>query len=166
MAVSPQELNARRAATLLRCQKVREQRRRRDALRADHASAEAAQVERSARDASETGRAAGADRLRHAYDDLGGRIAGLGDLAALPELRRALAREDAERDAALAEAECAAREARQAAAATRDALLAESRATEKRSKLAERSRTLWWRTVDTAEELERDEQVADTWRPA
>jgi len=164
MAVLPQELNVRRAATLLCSQKAREQRKRGDALRADHASAEAAAAERAARDASEAGRAAGAERLRRAYDDLGGRIAGLGDLAALPALRHALAREDEERDAILEKAKAAGIETRNAAAAARDALLVEARATEKRSKLVDRSRTLWRRIVDHAEELERDDQVADTWR--
>ncbi len=164
MVVSPQELNARRAAALLRSQKAREQRRRSDALRADHASAEATTAERAARDASEAGRAAGVERLRQAYDDLGGRISGLEGLAALPALRHALAREDEERDAILAKAKAAGTEMRNAAEAARDALLVESRATEKRSKLADRSRTLWRRIVDHAEELERDDQVADTWR--
>lgn len=166
MAVSPQELNVRRAATLLRCQKVREQRRRRDSLQADHASTEAAGAERAARAASEAGRAAGVERLQWAYDDLGGRLARLGSLAALPALRSALAREDEERDAVLAKAEAVATRARKAAVVARDALLVESRATEKRSKLADRSRMLWRRVADAAEEVERDDQVADTWRPA
>ena len=165
MAGSAHELNARRARTLLRCQKVREQRKRRDALRADFDSAAAAAA-RSARAASEAGQAAAAERLRRAYGDLGGRVVGPSEIAALPALEEKLAREAQEGAEALAAAEAAAREAQAVAAAARDALVAETRATEKRSKLAERSRTLWRRGADVAEEMELDEQVADTWRPA
>jgi len=166
VAGSAHELNARRARTLLRCQKVREQRKRRDALRADFDSAVAAAAARSARAASEAGQAAAAERLRRAYGDLGGRVVGPSEIAALPALEEKLAREAQAVAAALAAAEAAAREAQAVAAAARDALVAETRATEKRSKLAERSRTLWRRGADVAEEMELDEQVADTWRPA
>jgi hypothetical protein len=87
-----------------------------------------------------------------------------GELATVPALEQALAREAEQRDQKLAAAAEAARVARGAADAAREALLAERRATEKRSKLTERAQTLWRRTVDVVEELERDEQVADTWR--
>jgi hypothetical protein len=164
VAVTAHELNARRAAVLLRCQKVREQRRRRDALRAELDSTAAAAAEERAREAASSGRLAGAERLRQACDDLAGRMVRPGELATVPALEQVLAREAAQRDQKLAAAAEAARVARGAADAAREALLAERRATEKRSKLTERAQTLWRRTVDVVEELERDEQVADTWR--
>jgi hypothetical protein len=164
VAVTVHELSARRAAVLLRCQKVREQRRRRDALRAELDSTAAAAAEESARAAASSGRLAGAERLRQACDDLGGRMIRPEELATVPALEQALAREAEERDQKLAAAAEAARVARGAADAAREALLAERRATEKRSKLTERSQTLWRRAVDVVEELERDELVADTWR--
>jgi hypothetical protein len=86
------------------------------------------------------------------------------ELATVPALEQALAREAEERDQKLAAAAEAARVARGTADTAREALLTERRATEKRSKLTERARTLWRRAVDVVEELERDEQVADTWR--
>jgi hypothetical protein len=164
VAVTAHELNARRAAVLLRCQKVREQRRQRDALRAELDSNTAAAAEQSAREAVSSGRLAGAERLRQACDDLGGRMVRPEELATVPALEQALAREAEERDQKLAAAAEAARVARGAADTAREALLTERRATEKRSKLTERARTLWRRAVDVVEELERDEQVADTWR--
>ena len=164
MAVTAHELSARRAAVLLRCQKLREQRRRSDALCAERGSTAAAAAEQSAREAVSSGRLAGAERLRQACDDLSGRMIRPEELATVPALEQALAREAEERDQTLAAAAEAARVARGAADAAREALLAERRATEKRSKLTERSHTLWRRAVDVVEELERDEQVADTWR--
>lgn len=156
-------MNARRSAILLRCQQAREQRRRHDALRADQASAEAAKAERDTRDAAEAGRAAGAARLQDAYEDVGGRVVGLARVEALQVLQRALAREDEERDEAVMKAAAASAEARGAAAVARGALIAESRTTEKRSRLNGRAQTLWRRLVDATEELERDDEVADTW---
>jgi hypothetical protein len=164
MAVTAHELSARRAAMLLRCQKAREQRRRREALRAEQGRTAAAAAEQSAREAVSAGRLAGAERLRQACDDLSGRMVRPEELATLPALEQALAREAEERDQKLAAAAEAAHLARGAADAAREALLAERRATEKRSKLTERSHRLWRRALDVAEELERDEQVADTWR--
>lgn len=164
MAVTAHELSARRVAVLLRCQKLREQRLGRDAFRAERDSDAAAAEERSARAAASSGTVADADRLRQACDDLGGKTVGAGELATLPALKQALADGADERDQALAAAAEAASEARAVADAAREALRAERRATERRSKLTERLQTLWRRTADVVEELERDEQVADTWR--
>jgi hypothetical protein len=166
VAVTAHELIARRAAVLLRCQKAREQRRQRDALRAEQGSIAAAAAEQSAQAAVSSGRIADAERLRRACDNLDGRKVRPEELATLPALRQALAREAKERDQALVAAAEAARVARETADAAREALLAERRATEKRSKLSERAQTTWRRTVDAVEELERDEHVADTWRSA
>jgi hypothetical protein len=151
---------------LLRCQKAREQRRQRDASRAELGSTAAAAAEQSARTAASSGRVAGAERMRRACDDLGGKMIRPAELATLPALEQALAREAEQRDQVLAAAAEAARVARGTADAAREALLTERRATERRSKLTERSQMLWRRTVDVVEELERDEQVADTWRSA
>jgi hypothetical protein len=164
VAVSPHELSARRAAVLLRCQKAREQRRQRDASRAERSSTAAGAAEQRARADAGFGRVAGAERLRQACADLGGRKIRPEELATLPALEQSLAREAEQRDKALTAATEAARTARGAADAAREALLTERRATEKRSKLTVRAQTLWHRAVDAREEMERDQQVADTWR--
>jgi hypothetical protein len=164
VAITADKLSVRRAAVLLRCQKVREQRRQRDALRAELDSDTAAAAEQSAWAAVSSGKVTDADRLRQACGDLGGRTVRPEELATLPMLEQALAHGAEVRDQTLAMAAEVARVAREVADAAREALLLERRATERRSKLTERSQTLLHLAVDAAEELERDEQIVDTWR--
>lgn len=164
MAHTAHELNARRARILLRCQKIREERSRLGALRADHACTAAATEERSARDALQAHEAAASRRLIEAHEGVRGRVIDTTDLETLTAIEQDFAQETKVRAAALATAEATIQQARAVAAAAHAAVQAEARATVKRTRLADATAARWRRSLDAAQEVERDDQIADTWR--
>lgn len=161
MAVPAGALNLLRSATLLRFQRVREDRTRVELARAEREHGAALVAERAARQACEAHELARAEQVRNAHGALRGRVIDpmvLDDLAAL---EGALQTRSAGLANALAEARTAVRNREGGLAVARDALKGTVRTTRKRERLDRRVRAAWDRASDAAEETERDEAVAD-----
>lgn len=151
---------------LLHIQTVREDRRRIDVVRTERtrdvavAAESLAQQQRDAHESSRT------RRSREAHDGVRGRVVDLAELKTLTSLEQSMEAASATLAASRAKAQdhvCHAEGALKAAAA---ALLREARATRKRKRLAEKMMHAWRRAVETAEEVERDDQAADGWHAA
>ena len=164
MAIADLDVRARRTALLLRSQRARERHSRHELARAENQSLAVAEAERAAAEAENAGRIANVARLRDSFGALGGRVMASSSLSALPALKQSLDREEAEWASRTQASGEKARVASQRVAEARAQLSRESRVTERRSKLAGRTETLVRRAAEAAEESERDDQVADTWR--
>jgi hypothetical protein len=166
LAGTADELNARRAALLLRCQRSREERRRIEATRAEHAHATSRAAEAAARERLDSHIVAQASQIEAAHAGLRGQTVDLGALQRLADFERQLQHEAVSLTREVAEAGKAARHHEQALAAATSAVRAEIRVTRKRARLSETMQIAWRRAVDEAEEAERDDQATDDWNRA
>jgi hypothetical protein len=166
LAGTADELNARRAALLLRCQRGREERRRIEAMRAEHAHATSRAAEAAARKRLDSHISAQASQIEAAHAELRGQTVDLGALQRLADFERQLQHEAVSLTREVAEAGKAARHHEQALAAAMSAVQAEIRVTRKRARLSETMQIAWRRAVDEADEAERDDQATDDWNRA
>lgn len=166
MAGTADELNARRAALLLRCQRGREERRRIEAMRAEHAHATSRAAEAAARERLDAHISAQASEIEAAHAELRGQTVDLGALQRLAAFEKQLQHEAVSLTREVAEAGKAARHHEQAFAAAMSALQVEARVTRKRAGLSATMRVAWRRAVEEAEETERDDQATDDWNRA
>lgn len=166
MAGTSDELNARRAALLLRCQRGREERRRIEAMRAEHAHTTSRAAEAAARERLDAHTVAQASQIEAAHAELRGQTVDLGALQRLADFEQQLQHEAVSLTREVAEAGKATRHHEQALAAAMSAVQAEIRVTRKRARLSETMQIAWRRAVDEAEEAERDDQATDDWNRA
>ncbi|UDL94600.1 hypothetical protein LGH83_19230 [Lichenihabitans sp. PAMC28606] len=164
MAVTADELKAGRAALLLRCQRLRDDRRRREVARAEGLRHDAASRLRQTHHDLMAYEDVRSREIGQQHDRLAGQIIDLRTLTSIQAGEAAswarsadLAAQRLAASAALSEAEAGLNQARLA-------LQVEARITQKRERLAETMAQAWRRAADIADEMDRGDQVADLWR--
>lgn len=163
MAGTADELNARRAALLLRCQRGREQRRRVEAMRAEYAHTSSVAAETAARERLDAHTSMQASQIRTAHAELRGMTVEPGTLQRLVALEHDLQHETEALASEVAEARKTVQHHQSILAEAMSAVQAETRISRKRERLSEAMQVALRRAVDEAEEAERDDQVADDW---
>lgn len=157
MAVPADALSARRVATLLRLQRVREDRTRAELARAERDREAALAAERAARGACEAHERARAEQVREAHGALRGRVVDPTALDDLAALEGALRSRSAGLAACWAETQATVRNREGGVGIARDAWRATARTTRKRERLEQRVRATMDRASDAVQETERDE---------
>jgi hypothetical protein len=164
--VASQDLNARRAAMLLRCQEAREKRHRLEVFKAELEVGSAKAVERRAQERLLAHERRQRQEMRKAHDALHGRLVDARELENLAAAELALFVEQAKLTALLSKA----REDASKAEMTLNAALAELRAAtremQKRQRLADTAAAAWHHVIEMVEETEQTDQTLDMWRPA
>jgi hypothetical protein len=158
-------VKARRSAMLLRCQTVRQGRRRFDVLQAERADEDSIMAEALARGQLIAHEAAQEQQLLDAHKDLRGQPVDVSALRALSALEQRLLAESKALAAALIEAQADVAQGKDALNAARTLLQTEGRTTRKRERLANAMIIAWRHAIDFAEEVERENHAVDTWRP-
>jgi hypothetical protein len=166
LANATNQLNARRSAMLLRCQRGREDRRRIDFLRAERARSSAVAAEISASEQRDAHNALRAARLEEAHEAIRGRVVDLDALKLLTTLEQDLQKEAVALEGALTEAHENLREAELVLTDAATVLRLEVKATHRRERLAGEMLAAWRRATEAAAETEREDQVADKWSAA
>jgi hypothetical protein len=163
--MASQDLNTRRAATLLRCQEAREKRQRLEVFKAELRVGSAKTDARRAHErllAHEYGQR---QEMRNAHDALRGRLVNARELENLAATELDLLAQSAMLAAFLSKA----REDVGKAEITLNAALAELRSAarmlQKRQRLADMTAAAWHRVIEMAEETEQTDQTLDVWRP-
>ncbi len=164
MAGQAHALKATRSAMMLRIQRAREKRGRLALALAERAHEAAASAERVARERRDMHELFALRRIGEAHGSLRGRAIDLAALDGLITLERSLQAASAENTRSLAAAEAAARDHDGALQTAIARLRVETKATWKRERLAETMARAWRQTVEAAEESERENQAADSWR--
>lgn len=157
-------MKALRAAVLLRCQRAREAARQIDAARAKREHEVACAHEAAARTTLREGEKAAEIEIAATADALGAGTIDRLRLDALLATERAALDQVKALAAAVkkSEADVAAAHARLDTANA--ALAVDRRATRKRQRLAEDTASIWRRGLEAAQEMEREDQFADTRR--
>jgi hypothetical protein len=163
MAGTTGELNARRAALLLRCQRGREAQRRIEAMRAEHVRSTALAAETATREQLDARLLAEAEQIEAAHEAVRGQTVRLDTLQRLTALEQALHGETVALAATLAHHQQATAEAEHAVAVAMTAAQAEARVTRKRTRLSEAMQDALRHAADAAEEAELDDHVTDNW---
>jgi hypothetical protein len=166
VAHAADQLNVRRSAMLLQCQRGREDRQRVELLRAEQARRAAVTAEISAREQCDTHGTLHSVKVAEAYEAVRGIVVDLDALKSLSELEQNLGNEAAALRSVLADAEENLRAAELAVADASTALRLEIKATQRRERLADRTLAVWSQATEAAAETEREEQAIESWTAA
>ena len=164
MAGAAERLIAGRTALLARCQEARERHRRTETARLSRQRAETEALLEKARDILAAHVAARSERLRSAYDAVAhaGNV-GAATLQGLPWVGARLQAGTASLTTRVAAAEAALGAATASERVAQEELAREVLRSQRRERLAQLAASRLQRVLDRADELQREDQIADAW---